>query len=299
MADLQARLMCGISRSATVVLSRQINRSLQAYFAPSELLVVVLAGHALIQTLPSKLEGFNVSWGTFRGVMQSLSIQLLVSYLTQGQKKDLAFFNLVGALLVSECLQVNCLSEDVTGFATSVSYIISDQLSTVIASPVMGAALGLFFGGDGLLGQTLVLTGVNSLCSVAFGAVRAASSLSLVWPVVLLYFVHEAVRRFQKAQALLDYGLYKASDSVYQGLSSRLRPDVLALLFFLLLVVAPMKDEVWMGVCALALVQATSDWFLSNVAQEIQSDAFLGALCVVTVVHFSTAAIERLNGGKK
>ena len=294
MADLQARLMDGIIRSATVVLSRQITRSLQVYFDQSELLLVVLAGHAVIQTLPSKLEGFNASWQAVRGLMQSLSIQLLVLYLTQGQRKDLALFNLAGVLLVSECLRGNFFKEDMAGLNTSVSYIISDQLSSVLSSPVIGAALGLFFGGEGLLGQTLALTGVNSLCSVAFGSVRAASSLSLVWPVVLLYFVHEAIRRFEKAETLLDYGLYKASDAVYEGLSANLRPDVLALLFFLLLIVAPLRDEVWTGVCALALVRASSDWFLNNVAQATKSDAFLGGLCVITVVHFTSVAVDSL-----
>ena len=295
MADLQARLMDGISRSSTVVLSRQITLSLQAYFDQSELLLVVLAGHAILRTLPSKLEGFNASWVALRGLMQSLSIQLLVSYLTQGQRKDLALFNLVGALLVCECLQRDSQQKDLTGFATSVSYIISDQLSLVLSSPVMGAALGLFFGGEGLVGQTLALTGVNSLCSVAFGSVRAASSLSLVWPVVLLYFVHEAIRRFEKAETLLDYGLYKASDAVYEGLSPSLRANTMALLFFLLILVAPSKDEVWTGVCALALVRAASDWFLNSVAQATQYDAFLGGLCVVTVVHFTSASLGSLS----
>lgn len=299
MDDLQARLMYGISRSATVILSRQINKSLQAYFDPSELLLVVFAGHAVIQALPSRLEGFNASWGALRGLMQSLSIQLLVSYLTQGQRKDLVLFNLVGLLLVSECLRGTVLQEDVSSFTTSVSYIISDQLTLVLGSPVMGIALGLFFGGEGLLGQTLALTGVNSLSSVAFGSVRAASSLALAWPVVVLYFVHEATLRFKRAQSLLDYGLYKASDAVYKGLSSTLRPGVLALLFFLLLIVAPLKDKVWTGVCALALVSAASDWFLSNVAQATQSDALLGALCVVTVVHFSTVAADQLKKSKR
>ena len=296
--SIQARLMDGVSRSATVVLSQQIKGHLERFFSPSELLLIIGAVHAILSTLPDHFAGFNASWSMFRGLMQSLAIQTAGAYLTQGQQPGVAFFNLLIALIVSECLSVTATA-DLKGLITNVSYIFSDQLSALLTSlgvPLVGASLGLFFGWQGLVGQTLALTGVNSLCAAAFGAIRSAGSLSLAWPVILLYFVHEAVGRFEKAEAFLDYGLYKASDAVYNGLSGGLGPDKIGLLFFLLLTITPYKDEVWTGVCALTLVRAASDWFLNGL---VQADAVLGALCVVTVVHFATVGAEAFNSKKK
>jgi hypothetical protein len=300
MRDLQDRLMDGLSRSATVVLSNQINLSLRRYFDTSELLLVVLSGHVLLcMMLPGGMPGFNASWRALKGLVQSLAIQLVVGYVTEGQTDEAALFNLVAVLLGGECVQRTdwWAHEDVQGLATSVSYIVSDRVSGILRGlgvPTVGAALGIFFGGYGLLGSTLALTGVNALSAAAFEAVKATSSLALAWPVVLLYFVHEAARRFEKAEDFLNFGMYKASDAVYAGLERHLRPGVLSLLFFLLVVASPEGDEVWTGVCALALVRAASEWFLTGVVQAAQSDAFLGGLCVVTVVHFATVALERL-----
>ena len=298
MGDLRARLLDGISRSATVVLSTQISQKLREYLTPSELLAVVLAGHAILCTLPEALEGFNAPWRALRSLAQSLSIQLAVAYLTEGQRPDAGLFNLIFALVVAEGLagERGRLEEDVRDLATGVSYIASDKVSALLTSlgaPLVGVSLGVFFGGQGLLGKTLALTGVNALTTAAFGAVQATSSLALAWPIVLLYFVHEAVGRFERAEAFLDYGLYKASDAVYAGLSQFVRVDVLALLFFLLLVVSPAKDEIWTGVCALALVRAASEWVLAGMTQAAKSDLILGGLCVVTMVHFATVFLRQ------
>ena len=299
MGDLRARLLDGISRSATVVLSTQIHQRLRAYLGQQELLAVVLSGHAILCTLPGSLEGFNAPWRALRALAQSLSIQLAVAYLTEGQRPDAGLFNLIFALVVAEGAG-GALEGDARDLATGVSYIASDRLTailTALGAPLVGISVGVFFGGQGLLGQTLALTGVNALCAAAFGAVQATSSLALAWPIVLLYFVHEAVRRFDRAEAFLDYGLYKASDAVYVGLSQFVRVDVLALLLFFLVAASPTKDEVWTGVCALALVRAASDWFLAGMAQAAQADLLLGGVCVVTVVHFATAVVGRREDG--
>jgi hypothetical protein len=301
MEDIRARLMEGVSRSSTVVLSQQIRTGLQRYFAPSELLLVVGSTHAILKTLPDNMAGFNASWAILKGLMQSLTIQMVGAYLTQGQQPTVALFNLLASLVVLECLPKS-ITGDIPGLTTSVSFIFSDQLGALLTSlgaPPVAASLGFLFGGQGLFGQTLALTAVNKLCSAVFGAVRSAGSLSLAWPVIVLYFVHEASGRFERASAFLDYGLYKASDAIYAGLLESMGADKIGLLFFFLLAVTTHRDEVWTGVCALTLVRAASDWFLGDLEQMTHSDAILGGLCIVTVVHFITVAGEAFGAALK
>jgi hypothetical protein len=58
-------------------------------------------------------------------------------------------------------------------------------------------------------------------------------------------------------------------------------------------VVSPAKDEIWTGVCALALVRAASEWVLAGMTQAAKSDLILGGLCVVTMVHFATVFLRQ------
>lgn len=310
--DLQARLMGGISRSSTVVLSAEINGRLRMYFSSSELLLVIAAVHALLSSMPETVSGFNASWAAVRALMQSLFVQLVASQLTQGLRPDAGLFNLLVVLMVCECLPAfsGWVQRDLSGLSTSVSYVFSDAVSALLASagvPLIAASLGMFVGGGGLFSQTLALTGVNTLCGVAFGVV-AGGSLALAWPVALLYFAVEAGRSFEAVQPFLDYGLYRASDAVYGGLTGwrggGLRPDVVGLLFFFLLLLpqawgARRRDEVWTGVCVLVLVRAASDWFLTGIMEATRSDAVFGGLCIATAIHFTTVAVETACRGRR
>ena len=328
-ADLiQARLAAGINRSITVVLGQQISARLMEYFSLVEVVLILTALHSVLSVSDPSLGDLKASWVVIKGLIQSLLIQMVVSYLTQGSSPWVTLFNLVVFLVVAECVpavsgwtdkgeayngegsscRIVWLNEDRELFFASVSYIFSDEVSSLLTSlgvPLIGASLGLFFGGEGLFGQTLVLTGVNTLCSIAFGVI-SGGELSVAWPVVLLYFVHEVVGQFDGMQAFIDYGLYKASDSVYNSLMMlQIRTEVIALLFLLLsmssslccLFISPqrssaIRDELWLGLCVLVVVRAASDWFLDSVSLAIHCDPVIGGLCVVAAIQFATLGVD-------
>ncbi len=158
--------------------------------------------------------------------------------------------------------------------------------------------MGLAFGGKGVFGQTMTLTGVNCVCSAAFGAV-SGGELSLAWPVLLLYFVCEVANHFDNAKPFVDYGLYKASDAVFNGVSARgVSSNIVAIAFTFLALVLP-SDPVWTGVCVLVLVQASSGWFLNAIKFMSNTDPVLAGLCIVTVVHFVCLGVETVGRVKR
>ena len=246
-----------------------------------------------------------------KALFQTLLIQLVVSIIIGGVSNSVALFNVLVVPMAAECIPAIevawgrslWVGEDVNMLVTSISYLFSDQVSTLLISlgiPLGGAAVGLFFGGKGLFGQTLALTGVNILCSFAFGAI-SGGDLSLAWPLPLLYFVFEAARKwgYSDGTAFVDYGMYKASDAVCGGLIQRgAAPGVIVLVFvFLVFAADGVKgrlggDEVWTGVCVLVMARAASDWFISSIGLISQCDPMIGGLVIVTVIHFVTLGAE-------
>lgn len=171
---------------------------------------------------------------------------------------------------------------------------ISELLSR-LGIPLAGAALALCLGGHGksdpLLYKTLTFVGINTLSSVVFAAI-SGGELSLVWPLTLLYFIHEMSCRFD-VDSLFSYGLYNASDAIYASLTTaRGIPSSTVAIGFVFLSTSFPNDAVWSGVCALVFVQGVSNWFMQQVAF-IASDPILAGLVVVTGVHFVSLVVER------
>jgi hypothetical protein len=186
------------------------------------------------------------------------------------------------------------VGDDLESFTTSVSYIFSDKISTLLTElniPLFGAALSLCLGGKGLLGRTLAFVGINTLSSLVFEAI-SGGELSLAWPVTLLYFVHEINTKYDM-DTFFSFGLYRASDAIYKSLNGalRLQPAVVFMAFLFLGALFP-ADPVWSGVCVLVFVQGGSDWFLGNLGIISATDPVLAGLCLVTAVHFISIAIE-------
>jgi hypothetical protein len=288
---LERRMFSTIKRSATIIISTQVNTYLSAYFSVVELLLLIFVLHVIFQSMRT-VGGFGASWGALRDLTQLIFIQMLLSYLSNEWHPDLAFLNLIALLLIAECVPAarGWIGTDIVTFKTSVTYLFSDRVGSLLDSlhvPVACSVLGLILSNEnGILSQSLALTGVNTLCNAAFGAVVSGGSLALAWPVALLYFVHELASKFEKAKDFLDFGLYKASGLVYTGLLAR---DIssLDIMFGIgfLLVLLP-RDPIWGGICALVLVQAGSDWFLHAISLLAHSDPVLAGLGIVTTLHF-------------
>ena len=301
MAVLRERFLQGISRSSTVLIGSQIKLYLARYFSLGELLLVVVSVHTLLCVGPLSVSGFNASWGMLRGLMQSVVIQLCVSFVREGQGGDVALLNLTCLLMVAESLPGfrGWIGDDVSTLTTTISFTFSDEVSAILQKsgvPLVGAALGLAFGGQGVFGQTMALTGVNCVCAAVFGAM-SGGELSLAWPVLLLYFVHEVSDHYEQAKAFVDYGMYRSSDAIFSGLGVLgVAAHVMAIAFAFLALALP-TDPVWTGVCVLVLVQSSSNWFLGGIKGVSSTDPVLAGLCIVTVVHFVCLGVKTLGGG--
>ena len=207
-------------------------------------------------------------------------------------------WDLLGLLMVAESLPVfsGFAGDDIASLATTVSFTFSDEVSVILQRsgvPLVGAALGLAFGGVGMFGQTMVLTGVNCVSAAVFGAL-SGGELTFAWPMLLLYFVFEVSDRFDQVKPFVDYGLYKASGAVFAGMRDWNIPlHVIALTFTFLCLALP-TDPVWTGVCALVLVQSSSTWFMDGITGVSNTDAVLAGLCIVTGVHFVCLGVQVL-----
>jgi hypothetical protein len=300
MAVMRERFLQGIGRTSNVLIGSQIREYLTRYFSLGELLLVVSVMHVLLSVIHLPASGFNASWGVLRGLMQSLTIQLFVSFVGGEQPEGAGLLNLLCVLMVAESLPVfvGWVGDDVSSLTTTISHAFSDEVSSLLrglGTPLVGVTLGLALGGQGLFGQTMVLTGVNSICSVVFDA-AGGGELSLAWPVLVLYFVCQVSDRFNQAKAFVDYGLYRASDSVFAGFSSLgVAPHVQAIVFTFLGLALPC-DPVWTGISVLVLVQSSSHWFLDSIHGISSTDPVLAGLCIVTAVHFVCLGVGILCG---
>lgn len=300
LAIIQASFMQGISRSSKVIIGAQIRLYLARYFSGGGLLLVVVSVHIVLCVMSAGISGFNASWDVFRGLIQSVVIQLVVSEVSDDDWGREGILNLLVLLMFAESLPVltGWVGYDVSTLTTAISFSFSDKVEMILQGsgiPVVGAVLGFAFRGRGLFGQTMALTGVNCACSALFGAI-SGGELSFAWPVLLLYFVYEVAGQYEQVKPFVDYGLYKASHSIFSGVSLQgLESHVIAICFTFLALALP-GDPVWTGLCVLVLVQASSDWFLSGVHGVSQSDPVLAGLCIVTAVHFVCVGVQMLGG---
>ena len=291
---MQQRMISSISRSAVMVLSTSLSKRLNPYFTASELTLVLLALHTLLNTVRT-VPGFNASWKTLRDLMQFLMVNAVASYVSGSSNDDhTTILNLILVLVTMDCIPAakGWVGDDMESFSTSVSYIFSDQISALLSQlhiPLFGAALSLCIGGEGLLGRTLAFVGINTLSSLVFQAI-SGGEMSLAWPITLLYFVHEMSFRYN-VDTFFSFGLYRASDAIYGSLSKLLMPAVISMTFLFLGSLFP-TDQVWAGVCVLVFVQGGSDWFIGGLNIISSTDPVLAGLALVTAVHFISIAIE-------
>ena len=311
MEVLTAKMIASISRSAMLILSTSISKRLTPYFSASELILVLLALHTLMGTVKA-VPGFNASWKTLRDLMQFILVHALTSYVSTGSD-DYIILNLILLLASIECIPgkeesgdnmdnkdgdngENENREDMRSFTTSVTYIFSDKISALLVNlniPLFGAALSLCLGGQGALGRTLSFVGVSTLSSLVFEAI-SGGELTLVWPIIVLYFVLQinSKNSTDTTDSLFNFGLYKASDAIYSSLTKSLPPSTIFMAFLFL--GSLQADPVWVGVCALVFVQGGSDWFMGQLGG-VTVDPVLAGLSLVTAVHFVSIAIEFKN----
>ena len=292
---VEKQTLSAISRSAVVILSKQLNHHLLLYFDTSELILILTTMHTLLGTIRN-VPGFTMSFFTIKELIQSITIQALANYASSPSVYT-SIFNLILLVIILECLPAikGWLGKDLESFKTNVTYIFADLIGKFlmkIEAPLFGAALGICLKGEGLLGQTLAFTGINTLNSVVFDSIKGGE-LSIAWPILLLYFAFQLCSSFDGWEELFDFGLYRASDAAYEKIMSsyRVTPTTLAIAFIFLVILLP-KDRVGTGVCILIIVQALSEWFLKGIEFISQSDPVLAGLAVITVVHFLTISIE-------
>lgn len=308
LSDMQQRMVSSISRSAVMILSSAFNRRLAAYFSPSELILVLLSMHALLSTVRA-VPGFNASWRMLRDMVQFAVVHALAAYVSGSgvgsggleATHQTAILNLILVLVILEsipgALREGWVQEDAESFTSSVSYIFADHISTLLEKlgvPLAGAGLALCLGGqnksDPLLFRTLAFVGINTLSSLLFSAI-AGGELSLVWPLTLLYFIHELGKTFDM-DTFFNYGLYNASDAIFASLTARGVPASTVAIAFVFLGASFPADPVWTGVCVLVFVQGVSGWFMQQVAFVAATDPVLAGLGVVTAVHFVSLVVQ-------
>ena len=308
--SMQQRMIASISRSAMMILSSAFNKRLTIYFSASELILVLVCMHTILNTIRT-VPGFNASWRMLRDMVQFAVVHALATYVSGrdggGEAEDMqqtAILNLVLTLIILEAIPATgalhgWVLEDMESVSSSVSYIFSDHISTLLAKlnvPLAGASLALCMSygnttSDPLLVKTLAFVGINTLSSLVFEAI-SGGELSLIWPMTLLYFIHELSSRFN-VDSFFGYGLYNASDAIYSSLTTaRHIPASTVTITFVFLGSFFPADPVWTGVCLLVFVQGISNWFMQQVAF-VASDPVLAGLCVVTAVHFVSLVVER------
>ena len=307
--NMQQRMIASISRSAVMILSSAFNKRLTSYFSASELLLVLICMHTILNTIRT-VPGFNASWRMLRDMVQFAVVHALAAYVSgsDGSGKSesthqTAVLNLLLMLITLEAIPTAGLLqgwvlEDMESLSTSISYIFSDRISILLNKlgiPLAGAALALCLGGQGtsdpLLYKTMTYVGINTLSAIIFDAI-SGGELSFIWPLTLLYFIHELSCRFD-VDSFFSYGLYNASDAIYNSLSvaRKLPASTITICFVFLGALFP-SDPVWTGISVLVFVQGVSNWFMQQVAF-VATDPVLAGLCVVTAVHFVSIVIER------
>jgi hypothetical protein len=296
---MQQRINVSIRRSAMLVLSRSLNRRLDPYFPTSTLIIVFMTIHALLNTIRT-IPGFNESWRMIRDLMQSIAIiNSLATYIASNSGSEsndvTAALNLILFLAMVECVPIagGWIGEDIDSLTTSLTFIFSDRFTTLISGlhvPLLGAALSLCLEGHGLLGRMLAFSGVNILSSLVFDAV-IGGELSLAWPLTLLYFIHEIHAKYDM-ETLLNFGIFKTSDIIYNSLTARkFSPGTIFIAFVFLAALSP-EDSIWYGVCVLIFVHGGSESFTGQLETISTADPVLAVLSLITVTHLINNVIE-------
>jgi hypothetical protein len=293
--DIENRMYDAVRRSATVIVSTQIKKFLGSEFSSPQFIFLLLAMQSILTVFRS-LPGFTAPWNTLRSITQNMVVQTSVGYITESWTTELALLNLALALAVIDCVPAfnGWIEKDILTFKTSVTFIFSDKISIVRKELNFSLIAGAFLsacippGKWGFFGETLALVGVNLLCEVAFSIVDGGFSMSIIWPVVLLYFVRELSDRYSYFQTYFDFGVYRISDIIYQYLINI--PDIsfgnIVIIFGFAFFVAP-DDKLWGGLCALIVVYAWSDWILKDALGDvIKTDPLLAGLVLVTCIYF-------------
>jgi hypothetical protein len=300
--DIENRMYDAVRRSATVIVSTQIKKTLGSEFSTPQFIFLLLAMQSVLTVLRS-LPGFTAPWNTLRSITQNMVVQTSVAYITESWTTELALLNLSLALAVIDCIPAfnGWIGQDILTFKTSVTFIFSDKISMSIKDLNVSLLAGAFLSACippekwGFLGETFALVGVNLLCEVAFSIVDGGFSLSIIWPVVLLYFVRELSDRYSYFQTYFDFGVYRISEIIYQYVNTI--PEMsfrkITILFGFIFFVAP-GDKLWGGLCALIVVYAWSDWILKDVLGDIiKTDPLLAGLVLVTCIYFIGFVISR------
>lgn len=297
--NMQTRFIASISRSAMMILSTNLNKRFNPYFSASELIIVFLAIHTLLKSVRN-VPGFNASWRTLQDLMQYFMVHTLASYISSGNDGNdhTTILNLILVIITLEFIPAakGWVGEDLESFTTSVSFIFSDKISDLLTNlhiPLFGATLSLCLEENGLLGRTLAFVGINTFSSLIFEAI-SGGELSLAWPLTLLYFIHEINSKYDM-NTFFTFGLYRVSDAIYASLRSRkIQIETIFMSFLLIGSLCP-KDPIWTGVCVLVFIQSGSDWFVGQLGIIYTTDPVLAGLCLITVMHFISIAIEKLN----
>lgn len=290
---VEEKMLSSISRSASVIISAQINRQLSAYFSATGLLTVVLCIHVLFNAIPP-IPGFRAAWDTVRGLMQSITVQVVAGYTSGSPNPVLSILYILLVTQVLECLPAvpGWVGDDLDSLTTSVTFIFAEQLTGYLSAagvPLFGAVLGVCLGGRGLLGKTLAYTGVTALTTWLFQAILGGE-LALAWPIMLLYFAAEVCRAYD-VQDFLHFGLYRAGSAAYDGLSAMAPAKTIAMGFVFLAALQP-ADTVWTGICALVFVQALSTHLMDQIGFIAAVDPALAGLAVATLVYFGALALQ-------
>lgn len=231
--------------------------------------------------------------------MQSIAVNSLASYMASGSGSEsndiIDAINLILTLAIAESIPIaeGWIGEDTESFTTSLSFIFSERITTIISGlgvPLLGATLSLYLEGHGLLGRSLAFTGVNILCTLIFDAV-IGGELSLAWPLMLLYFIHEINTKYDM-ETLLNFGIFKTSDIIYSSLIARkFTPSMIFIAFAFLASLSP-EDSIWYGVCVLLFVHGGSDSFTGQLEAISTTDPVLAVLSLITVTHLANNFIE-------
>ena len=291
MSKVEQNLFSALGRSASVLLSNQINMHLLKYFNTSEILLTVSCMHFLVDTFPDKT---SATWHTLSELMHSIVIQSLANYISTGFDPITNLINVLIVMQFMDCIPAvtGWVGKDLQSFNINVTYIFADLLSSQMSEngiPFFGGVLGICLRGQGLFGKTMGYTGMTMLCKFLF-SVQGMGELTLSWPVFILYFMSHLSNTF-KLDDYYEFGLFKASDAVFSGLASYgVSAQVISMGFIFLLQAQP-EDSVWTGICSLVLVNTASSYILDQVNFISNTDPILSALIIVTIVHFAVIVL--------
>ncbi len=143
--DMEMRVYDAIKRSANVIVSAQMKKSLGKTFSTPQFILILVAVQSTLTYFRS-LPGFGASWdAALRSVAQNMVIQTFIGYITESWSSDLALLNLSAALVIIECVPqvTGWIGKDLKSLQTSITYIFSEKISESVNNlgiPLLGKA---------------------------------------------------------------------------------------------------------------------------------------------------------------